>query len=84
MLNQLVTKMDFSVAMEVITGFAPVFGVMTLGFIIHWLPESWKNRYRYFFANQGIFVQVLAAVLGVFLVYQVMSADAQPFIYFQF
>lgn len=84
MLRQLTTRMDFSVAWDVISGFAPVFVLMFLGFLIHWLPENFKNRYRYYFANQGLAVQMLVVVLGVFLVYQVMSADAQPFIYFQF
>lgn len=61
-----------------------IIGVFVLGMVIHWLPENFKRRYRIAFASLPKPIQVLVASLGIFLIYQFMSADSQPFIYFQF
>ncbi|MDP4954083.1 MAG: hypothetical protein NWQ53_10595 [Flavobacteriales bacterium] len=76
--------MDLSIAGEVITGFAPVFVVMILGYLIHWLPSNWKMWYRNTFISLPIPVQLGITVVALLVLYQVISADAQPFIYFQF
>ena len=58
--------------------------VFALGMIIHWLPDRFKRLYRYVFANFALPIQIILTALSVFLIYQFMSADSQPFIYFQF
>ncbi|MBR6440692.1 MAG: MBOAT family protein, partial [Bacteroidales bacterium] len=63
---------------------APVFIVFALGMVIHWLPERFKRRYRLWFAQLPLWLMIPAVVLGVFIVYQFITADLQPFIYFQF
>lgn len=84
MLNKLLYDLDFSIAPEVIVGFAGVFAVMLGGFIIHWLPESWKVIYRDRFAKAHISIQLTLTLAAIVFVYQVLSAGLQPFIYFQF
>jgi vacuolar-type H+-ATPase subunit I/STV1 len=84
MLNRLLTSMDLSLAPQIIAAFGSVFAVMAFGMIVHWLPSRWKDRYRDWFANQSLWFQVLLCVAGIVLVYQVLKADMQPFIYFQF
>lgn len=54
------------------------------GMIIHWLPKNWKRWYRLNFAMMPIYVQLIAVVAAVFVVFQFITADLQPFIYFQF
>ncbi len=83
MLKQL-GNIDFSIAPEVIVGFAPVFAVMLFGFIVHWLPSSWKAWYREKFAGAPLALQMFTVVIAVVIMYQILSADLQPFIYFQF
>jgi D-alanyl-lipoteichoic acid acyltransferase DltB (MBOAT superfamily) len=61
-----------------------IIGVFFLGMIIHLLPENFKRRYRIAFASLPRPIQILGACLAVFFIYQFMSADSQPFIYFQF
>lgn len=61
-----------------------IIGVFFLGMIIHWLPENFKRRYRIAFASLPRPIQILGACFAVFFIYQFMSADSQPFIYFQF
>ena len=52
--------------------------------IIHWLPEDWKRRYRLAFASLPLPVMSIVCILAVFVIYQFVSAEMQPFIYFQF
>jgi hypothetical protein len=52
--------------------------------IIHWLPERFKRRYRLTFALMPLWLMVVVVVLAVLFVYQFITADLQPFIYFQF
>ena len=61
-----------------------VFILFVAGMIIHWLPERWKRWYRLNFAMMPMWVMVLVAVLAVFVVYQFITAEVQPFVYFQF
>jgi D-alanyl-lipoteichoic acid acyltransferase DltB (MBOAT superfamily) len=84
MLKQLFTKMDFSIAPQVIEGYALVCAVMVGGFIIHWLPEMLKQRYRKAFAHAPIALQFAITCVAALIIYQVLSLGMNPFIYFQF
>lgn len=68
----------------ILQNYAAVFVVFLLGMIIHWLPERFKRRYRLRFALMPVWLMLIVVVLGVFVVYQFITADLQPFIYFQF
>ena len=61
-----------------------VFLLFLLGMIIHWLPENWKRRYRLAFAALPLPAMCLVCILSVLIIYQFVSAEMQPFIYFQF
>ena len=61
-----------------------VFLLFGLGMIIHWLPERLKRTYRLSFAMLPLPVIYLAVLVTVFVVYQFVTAEMQPFIYFQF
>ena len=69
---------------DILANYAPVFIVFLLGMVIHWLPDRFKRRYRLWFAQMPLPLMLLAVVLTVFIVYQFITADLQPFIYFQF
>lgn len=70
--------------LQVIQGYALVFSVMLIGYLIHWIPESYKEKYRLKFALLPLPIMSLVVVIGVFCIYQLISGDMQPFIYFQF
>jgi alginate O-acetyltransferase complex protein AlgI len=61
-----------------------VFVLMAFGFLIHWLPERFKDWCRDWFINRPVYQQIGICVLSVFIIYQSVSAGLQPFIYFQF
>lgn len=70
--------------LEVIPAYWQVFSLFVIGMVIHWLPERLKRRYRYSFAKLPLPVMMLVSVLVIFIVYQFVTAEMQPFIYFQF
>lgn len=84
MLDRIFMHMDWTVAPAVIAGYWKVFVLILMGMIIHWLPSNWKENYRQYFANLSIPALIGVCVLALILCYQVVTADLQPFIYFQF
>jgi alginate O-acetyltransferase complex protein AlgI len=70
--------------LSILVGYKYVFLLVVLGYLVHWIPERIKQGYRNWFASRSFFVMGLFTILAVFLMYQLMSGDMQPFIYFQF
>jgi len=58
--------------------------VFVAGMLIHWIPIKYKKWYRINFAKLPLPAMVLVTALIIFVMYQFMSADSCPFIYFQF
>ncbi len=69
---------------EILLNYWPVFALFAAGMAIHWLPDRWKRRYRLWFASMPVWAMGVAAIVAVFVLYQFVTADLQPFIYFQF
>jgi alginate O-acetyltransferase complex protein AlgI len=76
--------MDFSILPKILMNFWEVFMLMTLAFIIHWLPKQSKWEYKKFFIKTPVWAKVVITILTVILIYQTKSSDSKPFIYFQF
>ena len=70
--------------LDVCAAYRNVFLLFLLGMIIHWLPTNWKRRYRLSFARLPLPLIGLAVLVTVFILYQFVTAEMQPFIYFQF
>jgi len=84
MLHQIGTNLDLSIVPEVLVAYKLVFLVMLFGFVTHWLSSKWKDRMMHAFMGAPHWLQALVAAVVVVIVYQSVSADMQPFIYFQF
>lgn len=84
MVNQIGTAWDTTIIPDICMEYWKVFTLVLLGLIIHWLPDNFKRRYRIVFAGLPIYVMVLIICVVVFIIYQFVTADLQPFIYFQF
>ena len=84
MLHRIVYRFQGELIPEVVSGYITVFSFILGGYIIHWLPSSWKAYYRLRFAHAPLFVQAFVTFLAIVLIFQVMSAELQPFIYFVF
>jgi alginate O-acetyltransferase complex protein AlgI len=69
---------------KIIKGYSAVFALMAAGYLIHWIPTHIKEKYRSYFAEMPVYAMAGAVVAIVFVMYQLMSDEMQPFIYFQF
>jgi len=69
---------------KILQGYKFVLIVLLFGYLIHWIPEKIKIVYRTWFASLPLIVMGLIVVFAVFLMFQLMSGEMQPFIYFQF
>ena len=84
MVSQIGSPWDISVIPDVCAGYWKVFVLVIAGMVIHLLPARWKRRYRLGFAKLPIPLMAAVAAAVVFILYQFVTADTQPFIYFQF
>lgn len=84
MVTQIGSPWETAPIPEILYTYRYVFILFAIGMLIHWLPERWKRWYRYNFACIPIWLMGIVVVVAVFLLYQFVTADLQPFIYFQF
>ena len=83
-IQKIMYDLKFSIAPQIIGNFWEVFTLMALGFIVHWLPSDIKWQYRKYFIKSPVAMKVVIIVLCVFFIFQTMSSEMKPFIYFQF
>lgn len=82
--KQVAHNMDWQHAWEIVVHYQAVFWVMLLGYVTHWLPQTWKDWMENVYGKSPMALKVgFASVVGV-ICYQAFSTDFQPFIYFQF
>jgi D-alanyl-lipoteichoic acid acyltransferase DltB (MBOAT superfamily) len=84
LLNQVGSNFGWSQVPAMGSAYWKVLLVMLLGFVLHWLPYATKDRLLGWFINTPVYAKILLCCLVVFFIYQAVSADLQPFIYFQF
>ncbi|MFI3248324.1 MAG: MBOAT family O-acyltransferase [Rikenellaceae bacterium] len=84
MLSQIFTDFGGEYIGQALVSYAPFFGLLVLGFLLHFAPEGWSDRVRGVVTRAPFGAQVAAVVAVIWLVMQVQSSEIQPFIYFQF
>jgi len=82
--SQLWNNMDWSSSGQVLWYFRDAFAVMVLGYVVHWLPQSLKDKIENAYYQSPIWVKVLIAVVAAVICYQTFSNESPAFIYFQF
>jgi alginate O-acetyltransferase complex protein AlgI len=84
LLNQVSNNFGWNLVPAMLSAYWKVFLVMLLGYVLHWLPYSTKDKLLNWFVDTPIYAKILLCALVVFIIYQSVSAELQPFIYFQF
>lgn len=84
MVHQIGSRWNLAQIPEIIGSYWQVFALFAFGMLIHWLPTRFKRRYRIWFATMPLWLMAVVSALTVFMLYQFITADLQPFIYFQF
>jgi D-alanyl-lipoteichoic acid acyltransferase DltB (MBOAT superfamily) len=64
--------------------YSGVFSIMAAGYLIHFLPEKFKESYRGLFIKIPIAAQLVIVLLIGFMLFQMRSTEVMPFIYFRF
>ncbi|UZO82589.1 MBOAT family protein [Aquimarina sp. ERC-38] len=82
--DTIVQNIGWSSAWVVLTQYKVVFITMAIGYITHWLPNTFKEFIEHTFIKSHVILKGLAAVVVAILCYQTYASDFQPFIYFQF
>ena len=84
MVNQIGGAWTNAVIVPFLVEYRWVVAMFVAGMVIHWLPTNWKRRYRLAFSAIPLWLMVLVVCLAIIVIYQFVSAEMQPFIYFQF
>ncbi len=84
MINQILTNFQPQLLEQLIQGYQPVFVLIFIGYLLHFMPEYFKQACQRTVCRLFFFEQVLLITAVIYLVIQVKSSDIQPFIYFQF
>lgn len=82
--DRITNHLGLELILDVILGYWVVFMVIAIGYLIHWIPEHRKQAYRERFASLPLPAMAGTVVVAVFCIYQLISGEMQPFIYFQF
>ena len=82
--DQLWNNMDLSSSGQVLWYFRDAFAVIVLGYTVHWLPQSLKDKIEEAYYQSPIWVKALIMAVVAVICYQAFSNDAPAFIYFQF
>jgi alginate O-acetyltransferase complex protein AlgI len=84
LLTQVSSSFNLSKVPQMIGSYWKVLVIMAFALFVHWIPENTKVRYRDWFINTPVWLKMIICTVVVFIIYQSLSADLQPFIYFQF
>lgn len=82
--DRLSNHFGLELTFKIIQGYSGVLSLVLLGYLIHWIPSIYKEKYRNYFANLAYYQMAFVVIGAVFIIYQLMSDEMQPFIYFQF
>jgi D-alanyl-lipoteichoic acid acyltransferase DltB (MBOAT superfamily) len=84
MIYQILFNFHAEIAGQVIGDFQPVFGLMLLGYVLHFLPEELDGWTERRFIRLPLVVKSLLIALIVWMALLAGSAGEQAFIYYQF
>jgi len=82
--TQVFTNLGIDVLFKFIWSFKYVWAVIIIGYTTHWLSDNLKNKALNWFIESHFAVKVIITITVVFIIYQSVTAEMQPFIYFQF
>jgi alginate O-acetyltransferase complex protein AlgI len=84
MLNQIIGNFSPGSYSTVLPAYSSVFLLMAAAYIIHFLPEKFKESYRGLFIRIPLGVQLIIVFIIAVMLYQMRSTESMPFIYFRF
>jgi D-alanyl-lipoteichoic acid acyltransferase DltB (MBOAT superfamily) len=68
----------------ILSAYPEVFSGIAIGYLLHWTPRKIDQAIESGFIKMPLWLQSLMLALIIWLTFQTLSANVQPFIYFQF
>lgn len=84
LLQQVSHHFNFPQVPQMIASYYKSILVFIFGLTVHWLPTSLKEKYKNWFMDSSVYIKGIICVIVLFIIYQSISAELTPFIYFQF
>lgn len=84
MLSKIFTEFHGETIVQFLVGYPVVSTMIVVGFILHFLPDSWEKAVSNRVIKSPLLIQAIIFILLIILVVQVKSSEIQPFIYMQF
>ena len=84
MVNQIGGAWNNAIIPDFLWEYRWVVAMFVAGMLFHWIPTNVKRRYRLWFSAMPLWLMVIVVCLAIVVIYQFVSAEMQPFIYFQF
>ena len=83
-INQIIGHFTPEVFMQFVEGYRGVLIIMAIGYLLHFTSHRQEQWFRSWITNRNFIIQAAVFILVIFAMLQIRSADAQPFIYFNF
>lgn len=84
LMRQMVRPASWELFQSIATQFSLPIGLILVGFAIHFLPGKLKGSIESRFSGMPIWLQAMATVCLLVVIYQFKLTENKPFIYFQF
>ena len=84
MLKQIFENFTPGSYMTVLPAYSTALILMTVAYIIHFLPETTKESYRGLFIKSPLIAQLAIVMIVAILLFQMRTTEIMPFIYFRF
>ena len=83
-MTQIIYNFKGELLLDLMMGYKIVFLLMTVGYLIHFIPSKMDNWMQKKFSSLPWIIQSIVLAFYIWIIIQVAGADVQPFIYFQF
>jgi len=84
MLSQIFTYFHAEVFPQYVSAYPSIVLLILIGYVSHFLPEAWEKKTVAVLTKTPLLIQAVILAIMIWLVWQVRSAEMQPFMYFKF
>jgi D-alanyl-lipoteichoic acid acyltransferase DltB (MBOAT superfamily) len=84
LLSQVTGNFGWEAVPDMMISYWKPLAMLIFGLAMHWLPDKIKCAYRNWFISRPLYLKIGIASVIIFIIYQSVSSELTPFIYFQF
>ena len=75
LMNQVVMNFGWAQVPAMVLSYWKVFAIMIFGYVLHWLPYAFKDKWMNRFIDTPLYAKVIISALVIFMVYQSFRPD---------